>query len=122
MNNRVKRVSELIKRELSRILLRNAGFSNDVLVTVTRVELSVDLRQARVYVSAIPEEKNNVIIQSLDHNIFEIQRELNKRLMMKVLPRIVFVEEKMTVEASRVEELLNKLKKSDDRGAVAKWL
>jgi ribosome-binding factor A len=111
MSKRIQRVNALIKRELSQLILKEFDFPLDILVTLTRVETTSDLRDVNVWISIIPDEKNEKIIEILDKNIYFLQQKLNKRLKMRLLPKIKFLEEKKTKEASRVEEILERLKK-----------
>jgi len=110
MSKRIQRVNQLIKKELSQILLREVEFPAGVLMTVTRVESSLDLNQAKVYISCLPEEKTLMVFQILNRRIYELQQELNQRLRMRPIPRIKFVEEKETKEAGKIEEILEELK------------
>jgi len=110
MSKRIQRVNQLIKKELGQIILREVEFPIDVLATVTRVETSVDLNQARVFLSCFPENKAKQILEILNRQIYDIQQKLNKRLKMKFIPRIEFREEKKTKEAGEIEEILEKLK------------
>ncbi len=112
MTRRIQRVSQLIKKELSQLLLKEVDFPEGVLVTITRVETSANLFQAKVYISVMPEEKLSKVLQILDKLIYFLQQRLNKRLKMRPIPRIIFMEERATAEAGRVEELLEQLKKS----------
>lgn len=112
MTRRIQRVSQLIKKELSQLLLKEVDFPEGVLVTITRVETSANLFQAKVYISVMPEEKLSKVLQILDKLIYFLQQRLNKRLKMRPIPRIIFMEEKTTAEAGRVEELLEQVKKS----------
>ncbi len=112
MPKRLQRVNQLIKKEISKILLREVDFPADVLITVTRVESSTDLKQAKVYISCLPEEKTSKIFQILNQQIYELQQKLNQRLQMRPTPRIKFIEEKETKEAGRIEEILEKIKKN----------
>jgi len=113
MNKRIQRVNQLIKKELGQILLREIEFPRDVLVTITRVETSVDLNQARVFLSCFPENQSDLIFKILNRQIYGIQRILNRRLKMKFIPRIEFREERKTAEAGEIEELLEGLKKEE---------
>ncbi len=113
VSKRIQRVNTLIKRELSQLLLREVEFPSDVLVTITRVETSADLRDSNVWVSALPEEKIKRILKILNKNIYFLQQKLNKRLKMRPIPKIKFLEEKKTVEAGKIEEILEKLKKNE---------
>jgi len=112
-SKRIQRVNQLIKKELSQILLREVEFPAGVLMTVTRVESALNLNQAKVYISCLPEEKTSMVFQILNRRIYELQQELNHRLRMRPIPRIKFVEEKETAEAGKIEEILEKLKKGE---------
>lgn len=114
MSKRIQRVNQLIKKEVGQIILREIEFPGDVLVTVTRVETSPDLEQARVFVSAMPEDKSLQILQILKRQIYEIQQFINKRLRMRPIPKIEFTPEEKTQEASRIEEILEKLKEKEE--------
>lgn len=122
MSNRIQRVNSLIKSELSQILLREIDLSG-VLVTITRVETSVDLNDAKVYISVMPARQNfakqnlggpavqtDKIFKILDGGIYNIQQKLNERLKMRPIPKIRFEKEEKTKEAARVEELLEEIK------------
>lgn len=113
VSKRIQRVNQLIKKELSHILLKEVEFPEDTLVTVTRVEASNDLREAKVYLSVLPENQAEKIIRILNYQIYNIQQFLNKRLNMRPIPKIRFLEEKETAEAGRIEELLEELKKEE---------
>lgn len=113
MANRIQRVNQLIKKELSQILLREIEFPTDVLVTITRVESAANLIQAKVFISVMPEEKVLNVLRILNQRIYELQQKINKRLKMRPVPQIKFVEEKKTKEAARIEEILEKLKKGE---------
>jgi len=108
MTRRIQRLNQLLKRELGQLLLKEFDFSKDVLITITRVETSVDLSQARVYVSTVPDFPK--IIEILDNKIYFLQHRLNKRLRMKIVPKIRFLEEKKAGEAAKIEEILEKIK------------
>jgi ribosome-binding factor A len=110
VSKRIQQVNTLIKRELSQILLREIEFPPNVLVTITRVETSYNLMETNVWVSALPEEKLKRSLEILNKNIYILQQKLNQRLKMRPLPRIKFLEEKKTREASKIEEILEKLK------------
>jgi ribosome-binding factor A len=111
MKKRILRVNQLIQKELSNILLREIEFPLSTLVTVTRVEVSPDFNLAKVYISCLPEKNSSLILRTLKNQIYHLQQELNKRLTMKIVPRIEFVEEFKTKEAGKIEELLERIKK-----------
>ena len=113
MSKRIQRINQLIKKELSQIILREIEFPQGVLVTITRVETSPNLIESNVWISVLPEEKLKIILEILNKNIYFLQQKLNKRLTMRPIPRIKFLEERKTSEASRIEEILEELKKEE---------
>jgi len=114
MGKRIPRVNAIIKKELGQIILREMEFPSGVLVTLTRVESSVDLEQAKVYVSSMPEDKIKTVLEILNRQIYHLQQKLNKRLNMRPIPRIFFSEERATSRASRIEEILEELKNNGE--------
>jgi len=69
MSKRIKRVNQLIKQEISQILLREIDSLKDTLVTVTRAETTPDLRESKIFLSVIPEENTNKIIKFLNRKL-----------------------------------------------------
>ena len=116
MTRRIQQINQLIKQELSQIILREIDFPEDILVTITRVKTSIDLKRARVYISMIPASpkgrpENNIseVFQALNREIYNLQQKINKRLQIKTVPKIEFIEEKEISKAARIEELLEKI-------------
>jgi ribosome-binding factor A len=111
---RVEKVQSLIQEELGKIFLKELDFSQDILVTVTRVYVPANLEIAKIYISVLPEEKTEEVFRALNHGIYALQQMLNKRLRMRPVPKMQFVRERMIAEASRIEELLAEAKKKDE--------
>lgn len=109
MSRRIQRVNELLKQEVSNLILKELDFSKEVMVTVTGVETSSDLRQAKIRVSIIPLLRAEKVLKVLDSQIFDIQKLLNKKLKMKIVPKIRFELDKSEEKTNRVEQLLKKL-------------
>ncbi|MBL7141771.1 30S ribosome-binding factor RbfA [Patescibacteria group bacterium] len=109
-SKRVEQVNELIKREMSRIFLREVEAPEGSLITITRVETSSDLLEAKIWVSVFPINKAKVVLTDLLKKIGYLQGLLNRRLVMKPLPRIKFLSDQTEEEVSQVEDLLKKAK------------
>jgi ribosome-binding factor A len=114
MTRRIQQVNQLIQKELSQIILREIDFPPGILVTLTRVETSVDLNQAKAYISVVPENQRESVLQVLNQRIYDLHQELNERLKMKIVPKIKFIEEKETAKAGRIEEILERLKRKGE--------
>ena len=111
MNSRIPRVNQLIQEEVGLILLREFDPPDGALVTVTRVDASGNLQEAKVYISVMPEARNEEVMLALGRGIYSIQQMLNKRLAMRPVPRIRWATETKTSQAQRIEELLEEVKK-----------
>lgn len=110
MSNRILRLNRLIKEELGKIILREIEFPIGIIVTITRIETSSDLTSARVLIGTFPEKFALDSLNILNNQIYFIQQKLNKKLSMRPVPKLVFRQEKETIKAGRVEELLEKIK------------
>ena len=113
MNNRIQKVNSLLEREISKIILRDFYFS-EALVTLTHVDASANLIEAKVYISVLPDEKIDKIVAILNKGAYSIQQKINKLLKMRPIPKIKFVKDKELIKAGRVEELLNDIKREEN--------
>jgi len=107
---RKEKLDMMIQKELSRTLPRELDLPSDIVVTVTRVEVSLNGFSAKVYISVFPSEKNEQILKTLVRKVYFIQQALNKKLKIRPVPRIEFVKEKKTEEASKIELILKQIK------------
>lgn len=107
---RVKRINELIKRQIGKNILEEVDFPNNVLATITRVETSADVTHCKVFVSAFPEKEIINVLRILKKNIYHLQKLLNHQLKMRPVPQIRFVEEQGIPAQIRIENILEKIK------------
>lgn len=110
MSKRIPQVNQLIKKELSNIILKEIDFPPDILVTLTRVDTAPNLQESKVYVSVMPEGKLDHVFNQLNRQIYNLQQFLNRRLRMRPIPKVIFQKEKQTVQAGKIEEILERLK------------
>ena len=108
--NRLLQINELTKQELGSIILKEVEFPKDTLVTITRVQTSANLIQAKIYISVMPESQISKVLQILNNQIFDLQQIINKRLEMRPIPKIEFKEDKETRKAEKIEKLLEEIK------------
>ncbi len=113
MSNRIEKVNSLLEHEISKILLRDFAFSPEILVTLTRVNTSSNLIEAKVYISVFPEERSDVILNALQKSVYDVQYKINRTLRQRPIPKIKFVKETEISKAAKIEELLSGLKKEE---------
>jgi ribosome-binding factor A len=110
MKNRLQRVNEVLKRELSEIVAREANFGPEVLVTITAVQITSDLRHCSVFVSVIGQEyQKNDVITELEEHRSTLQRELAKRVVIKYTPQLHFKLDDSIERGSRVLGIIQDL-------------
>jgi ribosome-binding factor A len=110
MKHRLERVNEVVKRELSELIAREILLSANVLITVSAVSTTPDLRQCHVYVSVIgkPEDKNRVI-NELQNQRITLQADLSKRVVLKYTPHLTFHLDESLERGDRVLKILQDL-------------
>jgi len=108
MSHRIEQVNELVKQEISHLLVSHLEMPLNSLVTVIDVETSRDLRHATVFISVLPISQTGTALKRLRAQIGILQFELNRKLRFKPLPRIRFVVDRTEATAAEVEEILNR--------------
>ncbi len=109
MNLRLKKINELIKQEVGNIIARELDLSREILITVTKTDVSPDLRYADILISVLPAEKKISTIKLLNKNVYQIQRELNKKLTMNPVPKIRFKLDTTGEYVNRIDELIDEI-------------
>jgi len=108
---RLSQVNQLIQKEIAELLLKKVDFPPGCLVTVIRVETSVDIAFAKVFLSVLPVSATGQVTKILDKNIYHMQKILNRRLVRRIVPKIMFRIDNTEAEAEKVDRLLDSLKK-----------
>jgi ribosome-binding factor A len=107
---RLKKINELIKRELGKMMLEELEFASGVFVTITKVETFKDLGDAKIAVSVFPVGEIKKVLKILDSQAGRLQYLLNRKLSMRFVPRIKFVADKELGKIQQVEAILGKVK------------
>ena len=108
-NHRHLRVGELVKQNLGQIFLRNEAkipALNTKMVTVTEVKMSSDLKSARAYVIPLGGKETKKTVNILTEFSYLVRKALSKKLDIKYLPRLHFVEDKSFDYAEKIEKLI----------------
>lgn len=109
-SRRPQRLALEIQHEISQILLRNLKDRRIGFVTVTGVEMSPDLRHAKVYVSTMGNAaEKKASLDTLNHAAGWIRRELGQRIRIKFLPEIVFHYDTSQEYGERIDRLLDEI-------------
>lgn len=114
---RVQRVAEQMKKEIADILKTEIKDPRLGFVSVTDVELSADLRHAKVYVSVLGDERvKRESLDVLDRATGFVRREIGQRLSLRFVPEIAFKFDPSIERGARVAELLHQVRKEEGNG------
>jgi ribosome-binding factor A len=109
-HHRANRVGEQMKKELSDIIGRKIKDPRIGFVTVTDVQVTGDLQQAKVYISVLgdDEQKENTLKGLAKAKGF-IRSEIGQRIRLRKTPEIIFEFDESIDYGNRIETLINKL-------------
>ena len=103
---RPHRVAELLRERLALILLHKVADPRLQELTLTQVEMSSDLKQARVYYVTHPNADATLVRQALDKAMGFIKREVARENMFRLMPEISFQPDTGLDQMAKLEQLL----------------
>ncbi len=92
---RIDRISEEVRREIDAIIREEL---NDPRIggtfSVTRAEVTGDLRYAKIYVSVLENEKREELLEALKNARGYIRKSLGRRMIIRYAPELIFISDK----------------------------
>ena len=113
ITQRQLRVGEMIKQALSMIFIRDEAKIPNLEtreITVTEVRMSPDLKTAKAFVLPLGGKDASLTVEKLKEFSFVIRKTLSKKITMKFLPKILFVQDESFDYAEKIEKLIQKNK------------
>jgi ribosome-binding factor A len=108
--SRPARVADQIRGELAALLAREVHDPGIGFVTLTRVQISPDLSLARVWYTALGDEKTrSASARALERAAPFLRRQIGSRLRLKRAPDLTFVYDESIAGQDRIEQILNEL-------------
>ena len=119
MSRRTRQVGELLREELTDIVRREVKDPRVGFLSLTAVDVSPDLRSARVYVSVLgSDEERLATLAALRSASGFIRHHLKPRLRMRQIPDLDFRDDRSMEHAERIAQTLSELHRADPaRGA-----
>ena len=112
--SRQERVEEAIRKEVSLIIHDELKDPRIGFVTIIRVELTKDLRNARIFYSVLGKEEDHKKTKlALDSALGYIRSLVAQRINLRYATELIFQEDHSTEYSVRIEEVLNKIKELD---------
>jgi ribosome-binding factor A len=112
--SRPDRVADQIRAEVASMLAREVHDRGIGFVTITRVQLTPDLQQARVLYTALGDDKARATTaQALQRAAPFLRRQIGARLRLKRVPELRFFYDDAVAGQDRIEQLLNDIQRED---------
>lgn len=106
MSKRTEQVSSVVKHETATAL--SALLPAELLITVTSVDVSPDLKQATVWVSVIGDDADGAMARVAEVRR-EVQQSVNRRMTTKFVPKLRFELDRGGEYADRINRVLKNL-------------
>ncbi len=114
-SRRSQRVADLVRAELSRLVLIEAHDPELHAVTITDVEMPSDLKSARVYFSRLGDDAERAkAAEALKRAAGFLRREVGQRCGLRYAPELCFVDDRSLERGARIEELLAQVLPPDE--------
>ena len=112
--SRPDRVADQIRGEIGQLLAREVHDPGIGFVTITRVQVTADIQQARVFYTALGDEKTRRQSQrALERAAPFLRRQIGARLRLKRVPELKFLSDESIAGQDRIEQILQDLRASE---------
>ncbi|NIM89555.1 MAG: 30S ribosome-binding factor RbfA [Candidatus Aminicenantes bacterium] len=112
-SRRQKRVASLIKEELSRLLVEEYQNLFSGLITITRIEMSADLKSAYIYLSFYGQKKKEEILEVIEKKKGYLRKSIASKVKLKYNPKLIFSIDRTPEYEEKIEKLMKLVKKNE---------
>lgn len=114
---RIDRISEEVRREVDEIIRDELGDPRiSGTWSVTRAEVTGDLRYAKIYISVLEDEKRDGLMEALKKARGFIRRELGKRMTIRYTPELLFVSDRNIAYGVHIAQVLAETMGTEENG------
>lgn len=106
---RSERVAHQIKREVSDIVMNRIKAPGLGFITITDVEVSDDLKHAKIFFSVLKDEDRKPTEEALKHSASFVRGELGRRMKLRMVPEIRFIYDESVGYGNHIERLIKKI-------------
>ena len=110
---RREQIEQLLREEISRVLVRDLEFPKGTMVTVTHIAMSRDGHYAHAYVTLLGTDPKGALAM-LRKNIYHIQKTINRKMQIRPVPKISFKIDEEEYNRERVERSIAGLKRKGE--------
>jgi len=117
MNVRQARVGDLLMQTLANLILRKVKDPRVEGITITGVEVSVDLKNARIFFCMMKSSKKDEALEGLKSAAGFLRHELKKELSLKAVPSLYFSYDESFDYGSKIDGILESISKHEDQNS-----
>ncbi|MEE8388844.1 MAG: 30S ribosome-binding factor RbfA [Acidiferrobacterales bacterium] len=114
-SNRPRRVGHLLQREVAGLIQREVNDPRVQHVTIISVDVSPDLKQARVYFTCLDAAANTIEVEKVLNNAKGyLRHHLKTRLSLRSVPHLRFIYDESVERGAQISELIDRALHRDD--------
>ena len=114
---RIDRISEEVRREVDAIIREELGDPRiGGTFSITRAEVTGDLRYAKIYVSVLEDDRRDELLEALKSAKGFIRRSLGKRMIIRYSPELIFISDKNIEYGVHIAKVLADTMRSEEHG------
>jgi len=106
---RIEQINELLKKELANLINREISLENG-LITVSYVNCSPDLKNAKIGISVLPDNLVGTALNKLKKHSGQFSNILKKKIRLRQIPRFNWIIDATEKEANKIERILEQIK------------
>jgi ribosome-binding factor A len=108
-SKRSLKLAELLREEISKIMLQEMKNPKIRMASVTRVLVSPDMKNARIYLNILSDSKERAaVLEAIEHAKTFIRYQVGQRVMLRVVPELRFFYDDTLDYVASIDELLKK--------------
>ncbi|MFH1029710.1 MAG: ribosome-binding factor A [bacterium] len=111
MSKRTEQMNELFRRAAGEFILTEIELPENVIVTVTKVSVSNDSKNVRIFVSIFPENRRGSSMDILNDNRHNLKEYLADKLSLRIIPGINYYVDASENKIDEVERLLREIER-----------
>lgn len=115
-SNRMERIEEEIKREISQIIMHDVKNPNITgLISVTDAKVTPDLKYAKIFISILDEKSREQTMEALKKSAGFVRTELARRMNLRLTPEIVFTLDTSIEYGAKMDQLIKKVMETEEK-------
>ncbi|OGY88057.1 MAG: hypothetical protein A2233_04645 [Candidatus Kerfeldbacteria bacterium RIFOXYA2_FULL_38_24] len=106
--DKIRKINTLIHHCFGTVIQQEVELPLGTFVTITKVETALDLKTAVIYITVLPDHKRISTIKKLNSRLGRLQKAVNKKLLLRQVPKILLELDRGIINAQRVYEAMDK--------------